>query len=521
MAGDRRTARLRVAWAVAATWFAAAAVVAPWRQHAILPGPGDLAVGWSFLAASLLAFRRSQVAVCLGVGGGLWVLVGLAPDGPVALEEPMTRLGLAPTALLVCAAAGLSTGRGRRWVVVPGAIALAMAAIGGAGAPRAALVGIAVAGLAVPIAAAGQPAATRLVQAGAGAGLFAVALAEAGAVTLPADMSVAFHLFVLASGAVAVGWCASAGVRLGAGLRPEGPSELGRALGRALGTGEVTVLFPRAAGGWLDPAGRPGDPKAAAYDVTDTTGRVLARTTPALLVERSLAPDLHRFLSAAGDGARLRAVLRERAEELARSRTRLESAAEDERRRLVSRLEVGPLRRLDRLARELGSGADGAAWTVRTALARRTLDDLVSGLDPVANGGGLLPALSRLADAAGAPMTVSGPVPDDLDAGRARVLWFACAEALANVRKHAPGAAITVGLEATDDIVLVVSDDGPGGADPAGAGLLGLTDRLALVGGSLDLTTGSTGTTVVARVPAGNDVLPLIPGTAELATVDP
>ena len=511
MAGHRRTALLTGAWAVVAAAVATSAVLVPMRSHAILPGPGDLAVGWCFLAGSLLALRRPQVAACLGLGGVLWVAVGLAPLGPAAIEEPLARLALAPTALLACAADFLSAGRDRRLALLAVATAVGMAVIGGAGASRFALLGIGLAVLALPVAASGRPTSTTAVQAGVGGGLVVVGLSAAGMVTLSTGMSVAFHLFVLAAGAVAVGWSAAVGVRLGAGLTLESPLELGSALGRALGTGEVTTVFPGEDGGWLDPAGRPSEPGAAAYDVIDGAGHLLARTTPALVVEPNLVPDLHRFLRAAGDGARLRALLRERADELARSQARLVSAAEDERRRLVSRLEVGPLRRLERLAEDLGSRIDGPAWAARTAVARRTLDELVAGLDPVDAGGGLLPALARLTDASGASLLVTGAV-GDVDPAAARAVWFACAEALANVRKRAPGSCATVALDASDDVVLTVTDDGPGGADPAGAGLAGLADRLALVGGSLEVNTSGAGTTLVATVPLPDDVLPLMSG---------
>jgi signal transduction histidine kinase len=78
-----------------------------------------------------------------------------------------------------------------------------------------------------------------------------------------------------------------------------------------------------------------------------------------------------------------------------------------------------------------------------------------------------------------------------------------------------------VSLEVADELVLTVTDDGPGGADLGGAGLAGLGDRLAVVGGSLAVTTGPTGTTVIARVPLGDDVVPLMPAGRSLATVDP
>ena len=211
MAGHRRTAVLTGAWAVAAAAVAASSVLVPLRSHAILPGPGDLGVGWCFLAGSLLALRRPQVAACLGLGGLLWVAVGLAPLGPAAIEEPLARLALAPTALLACAAAFLSAGRDRRLALVASATAVGMAVIGGAGSPQFALVGIGLAVLAVPVAASGRPTSTTAVQVGVGGGLVVTGLDTAGTVGLSTGVSLAFHLFVLAAGAVAVGWSAAAG----------------------------------------------------------------------------------------------------------------------------------------------------------------------------------------------------------------------------------------------------------------------------------------------------------------------
>ena len=521
MASRRRAALLKPAWLVVASGIAASAVLVPLGSQAILPGPGDIGVGWCLLAGAALATRRPLVALCLGLGGVLWVVVGLAPLGPDALEEPLARLALLPTALLACAAGCLSVGRHRRLVVVSGAVALGMAALAAAGAPRFSLLGIAVAALVVPVVAPGGPGGVTALQLGLGAGLLVVGLDEAGLLALPVDLSVAFHLLVLACGAVSTGWLGATGVRLGVRVSPDGPLELGRALGRALGTGDVVVEFPAQDGGWLDPAGRPCRARAAFCVVTDQEGRALARTQPALVVPRGALPDLHRFLRAAGDGARLRAVLRERAGELASSRARLVSAAEDERRRLVFRLEVGPLRRLERISQDLSTRADGTTWTARTAVARRTLDGLVCGLDPVDDEGGLIPALAGLADAAGAPMVVIGPVPVDLDPSAGRAVWFACAEALANARKHAAGSVVTVALDTSDDIVLTVADDGPGGADAGAAGLCGLADRLALVGGSLEVITGVAGTTVAVRVPARKDVLAPPGGPVQIATGDP
>jgi signal transduction histidine kinase len=67
--------------------------------------------------------------------------------------------------------------------------------------------------------------------------------------------------------------------------------------------------------------------------------------------------------------------------------------------------------------------------------------------------------------------------------------YFVIAEALANIQKHAgaTGATIVVSQDATVVRVMII-DDGAGGADPErGSGLRNLRDRVAAVGGRLDV----------------------------------
>jgi signal transduction histidine kinase len=109
------------------------------------------------------------------------------------------------------------------------------------------------------------------------------------------------------------------------------------------------------------------------------------------------------------------------------------------------------------------------------------------------------PSLARLnelvetARTAGTPvaLTLEGEVkqlPQGVDLCAYRILQ----EALTNVRRHAPGAAVEVELEyAADALRLRVRDHGPGAAspDPDGHGLLGMRERAIMVGGTL--TAGS------------------------------
>jgi signal transduction histidine kinase len=85
-------------------------------------------------------------------------------------------------------------------------------------------------------------------------------------------------------------------------------------------------------------------------------------------------------------------------------------------------------------------------------------------------------------------------------------LYYAIAEALTNVDRYAAAASVTVHLRRTRDGVEVeVADDGRGGADrTSGTGLRGLEDRLAVVGGVLELESPpGGGTRLRARVPLG------------------
>jgi signal transduction histidine kinase len=77
-----------------------------------------------------------------------------------------------------------------------------------------------------------------------------------------------------------------------------------------------------------------------------------------------------------------------------------------------------------------------------------------------------------------------------LDPGIELTAYRIVQEALTNVRRHAPGAAVDVELHYAEDALRVlVRDNGPGqpdaAAEAAGHGLLGMRERAAMVGGRL------------------------------------
>ncbi|MFD0866753.1 sensor histidine kinase, partial [Tessaracoccus lubricantis] len=82
-------------------------------------------------------------------------------------------------------------------------------------------------------------------------------------------------------------------------------------------------------------------------------------------------------------------------------------------------------------------------------------------------------------------------------------------ECLANVARHAPGAAAEVHVALRDgDLSISVSDDGPGlsPTDRGGYGLTGLRERVGLLGGRLTLDSTPPGLRVLARLPIRQEV---------------
>lgn len=170
-----------------------------------------------------------------------------------------------------------------------------------------------------------------------------------------------------------------------------------------------------------------------------------------------------------------------------------------------------------RAQRELhAADAEAAAETVATLEegARTTLAEtraLVAATAPVSLAAGGLPeALTRLGERftreTGTPVTVTAGGLPALDRDTEVVLLRCTQEGLANVRKHAKAATASVTLSAREGAaVLTISDDGggiPADAVP-GFGLAGMRDRLALVGGTLEVESSPRGTRLRVTVPVG------------------
>jgi signal transduction histidine kinase len=197
--------------------------------------------------------------------------------------------------------------------------------------------------------------------------------------------------------------------------------------------------------------------------------------------------------------------------DLAASRARVVAAADEERRRVVRDLHDGAQQRLVhtvitmKLARRALQHGDGSASALVTEAiehaeqATAEVRELAHGILPaVLTRGGLRAGVQALASRMPVPVESNVSV-GRLPAGVEATAYFVVAEALTNVAKHARAHGATV-LAGVEDCTLRVRvrDDGVGGARPDGSGLVGLADRLAVLGGRLQVDSPADGGTLVA-----------------------
>jgi signal transduction histidine kinase len=201
-------------------------------------------------------------------------------------------------------------------------------------------------------------------------------------------------------------------------------------------------------------------------------------------------------------------------DQLTASRARVLAAADDARRRVVRDLHDGAQQRLvhsvvalklarrafhdqrpdtEGLLNEALGYAEGAIADLR---------ELSHGILPVGlMRGGLSPAVDALLSRLELPVDVDvsiGRLPRDIEASA----YFIVAEAITNVVKHARATHAVVSAAVHDQSLYVeVRDDGVGGADSGGLGLVGIADRVDALGGDLKIESGDPGTVLLARIP--------------------
>ena len=204
--------------------------------------------------------------------------------------------------------------------------------------------------------------------------------------------------------------------------------------------------------------------------------------------------------------------LEQRVEVLTETRNESLDHSASELRRIERDLHDGAQARLVGLGMTLGMAADlmerdpeGARKILdearqTTGAALGDLRDVVRGIHPpVLADRGLGSALEALSLDLGLPVAVSGSLSERLPAPVESAVYFAVAECLANVGKHADAAHawVELALEA-DSLRVVVGDDGHGGADPgAGTGMRGVARRLAAFDGTMMVSSPVGGPTLV------------------------
>jgi len=201
-------------------------------------------------------------------------------------------------------------------------------------------------------------------------------------------------------------------------------------------------------------------------------------------------------------------------DQLTASRARLLAAGDDARRRVVRNLHDGAQQRLVhtivtlKLAQQaLHEDRDTEpllADALRTAeLATHEVRELAHGILPsVLTHGGLRAGVDAFVSRLDIPVdfeVLSERLPPDIEASA----YFIVAEALTNVVKHARATRATVWAAADDGVLaLEVRDDGIGGAQPDGHGLMGIADRIETLGGRLRIESNEgDGTVLAAQLP--------------------
>jgi two-component system, NarL family, sensor histidine kinase NreB len=176
----------------------------------------------------------------------------------------------------------------------------------------------------------------------------------------------------------------------------------------------------------------------------------------------------------------------------------------------IGALKDGPVKRaelrhrleaIDKIASQVDRDVDFLAWDLRPP----TLDEV-----------GLNAALENIVREWSATQGVNAEFHASQEAVRVAAeieshLYRIVQEALNNVSKHAAATHVSVLLEHKDnDVILIVEDDGRGfdaeavasSHDQRGMGLTGMQERMALVGGEIEIeSTPGKGTTIFARVP--------------------
>jgi signal transduction histidine kinase len=203
--------------------------------------------------------------------------------------------------------------------------------------------------------------------------------------------------------------------------------------------------------------------------------------------------------------------------ELAASRARIVTAADQTRRRIERDLHDGVQQRLVSLAldqRQAEAMVPAELPELRAQLSRvadglagvmEELQEISRGIHPaILAQGGLATSLKTLARRSAVPVLLEVHAETRLPEPVEVAAYYIVSEALTNAAKHAHASEVHVLVEARGGVLgLSIRDDGRGGADPnRGSGLIGLTDRVDALGGTIDVASPpGAGTTLLITLP--------------------
>ena len=301
-------------------------------------------------------------------------------------------------------------------------------------------------------------------------------------------------------------------VRVGDELRPEAawppdaPSSPPRSAEDAAGDGEITRSS------MFEPVRHHGE-VLGALSIEKRPGESLTGTEEKLVTD--LAAQAGLVLRNAGLTADLRATI----EELRRSRQRLVTAQDEERRRLERNLHDGAQQQLVALNVKLGlverlvERDPSQARTIAGQLqgdaneALEELRDLARGIyPPLLADKGLVAALESQARKSAVPVSIEADGVGRYAREAEAAVYFSCLEALQNVAKYASASRARVRLlDGSGRLRFEVADDGVGfdtTSSSYGTGLQGIADRLAALDGELEVRSApGAGTTLAGSLP--------------------
>jgi PAS domain S-box-containing protein len=199
--------------------------------------------------------------------------------------------------------------------------------------------------------------------------------------------------------------------------------------------------------------------------------------------------------------------------QLTASRARLLTEADAARRRIARDLHDGAQQRLVHTAITLGLAErelernNGAAQALiaeavgHVQQANEELRELAHGILPAGLArGGLRAGIDAVVERLDLAVKVDLP-PDRFPAEIEANVYFIVAEALTNIVKHARAESAAVDATTVDGLLRVtVCDDGIGGADPSGRGLVGIRDRVTALGGQFRVESPAGGGTVLTAI---------------------